>query len=370
MFAFRPLPTNESAPKLSAFVGQRVGATMRVSVAILRSYVEVLGARGVPATDFLGRIEFPFEALHDPRRFLSQDEIARASRVAVELSGDPGFGLQLASSAELTQALNVLGPLLMNGTTLREAAAAFDQFGRLLVDDVRATLTEHGDVAHYGLALPPIGAWDQRFLTEVVLALSVRVGRSYVWGRRPITEVRFAYPRPDYVDAYYRFFDAPLFFDAPRSALVFPRSYLETAHLHADPTLFRVLSDRAKVMLEAASAPDSIVPRVRDFLRSADLAAVTALDVARALGSSRRTVSRQLRMQDVTLQGLMDEVRREIALNLMRDATFPLKLVAARLGYSEASTFHRRFRRWTGTTPLRFRSDHHAESERRSSSKR
>jgi AraC-like DNA-binding protein len=364
------LRTQQSVPKLVLFGGKRVGDTMRVSVAVLRSYVEVLGARGVSAADFLGRIGFPFEALHDPRRFLSQDEIARASRVAVEMSGDPGFGLHLASTAELTQALNVVGPLLMNGATLREAAAAFDQFRRLLVDDIRATLTEHGDVAHYGISDLSIDAWDQRFLTEIVLALSVRVGRSYVWGRRPIIEVRFAYPRPDYVDSYYRFFDAPLFFDAPRSELVFPRTYLETPHLHADPTLFQVLSDRAKVMLEAARAPDSIVPRVRDFLRSADLATVTAVDVARALGSSRRTVSRQLGAQGVTLQSLMDDVRREIALNLMRDPSFPLKLVSARLGYSEASTFHRRFRHWTGTTPLRFRSDHKAEPARRPSNER
>jgi AraC-like DNA-binding protein len=53
---------------------------------------------------------------------------------------------------------------------------------------------------------------------------------------------------------------------------------------------------------------------------------------------------------------LLDAARKERALLLLRDAELTLEQVAERVGYSELSNFTRAFKRWTGTTPKRFRS--------------
>jgi AraC-like DNA-binding protein len=48
----------------------------------------------------------------------------------------------------------------------------------------------------------------------------------------------------------------------------------------------------------------------------------------------------------------------ERARNLLAATDAPLKEVADQLGFSEPSSFHRAFKRWTGETPTRYRLSH------------
>ena len=54
-------------------------------------------------------------------------------------------------------------------------------------------------------------------------------------------------------------------------------------------------------------------------------------------------------------RAIANEVRFEIARQLLEDTEVPLGQIAAALGYSEASAFTRAFRRWAGQTPSDWR---------------
>jgi AraC-like DNA-binding protein len=73
--------------------------------------------------------------------------------------------------------------------------------------------------------------------------------------------------------------------------------------------------------------------------------------VARALGCSRQTLYRRLKAEDVTFAGLLDGVRRRLALRFVREQGLPVKEAAWRLGFSDPAAFSRAFKRWTGTSP-------------------
>ena len=51
----------------------------------------------------------------------------------------------------------------------------------------------------------------------------------------------------------------------------------------------------------------------------------------------------------------MDESRFEIARQMLEDSAMEVSQLAALLDYSNASAFTRAFRRWSGTTPARWR---------------
>ena len=68
-----------------------------------------------------------------------------------------------------------------------------------------------------------------------------------------------------------------------------------------------------------------------------------------------RTLNRHLRASGTTFQQLSDEVRFEIARQMLDDSTMTLSEIAAALAYSDASAFSRAFSRWSGITPGRWR---------------
>jgi AraC-like DNA-binding protein len=73
--------------------------------------------------------------------------------------------------------------------------------------------------------------------------------------------------------------------------------------------------------------------------------------LARATGTSVRTLQRRLREAGVTYNDLQNDVRKTLALNLLENETLALSKIAFSLGYSEVSAFNHAFRRWVGQSP-------------------
>ena len=74
------------------------------------------------------------------------------------------------------------------------------------------------------------------------------------------------------------------------------------------------------------------------------------------LAMHRRTLSRRLEGSGMGYRAVANEIRFEIARQLLEDTEVSLGQIAAALCYSEASAFTRAFRGWSGLTPSAWRS--------------
>jgi AraC-like DNA-binding protein len=79
------------------------------------------------------------------------------------------------------------------------------------------------------------------------------------------------------------------------------------------------------------------------------------MEVARALGTSSRSLSRKLRKAGAPFAHILDELRQALAEHYLSKGELPISEIAWLLGYREVSSFTHAFRRWTGTTPRQFR---------------
>ena len=80
------------------------------------------------------------------------------------------------------------------------------------------------------------------------------------------------------------------------------------------------------------------------------------LDItAEIIGITPRTLQRYLKKSGVTYQEIIEQLRYESALPLLKDKQQNILDIALTLGYSDAAHFTRAFRRWAGMSPRDYR---------------
>ncbi len=102
----------------------------------------------------------------------------------------------------------------------------------------------------------------------------------------------------------------------------------------------------------ARSSADQVRRLLRIFLPTSQC---TAAHVARVLRMDRRTLHRRLEREGTGFQALLDEIRFDVAREMLQDDHIPVFNVAQSLGYSDPSAFTRAFRRWSRLTPVEWR---------------
>jgi len=70
---------------------------------------------------------------------------------------------------------------------------------------------------------------------------------------------------------------------------------------------------------------------------------------------SVRSLNRVLNAEGTSYRESLDTLRRELAERHLAGDHLSIGEVGYLLGFSELSSFHRAFKRWTGRTPARFR---------------
>jgi AraC-like DNA-binding protein len=100
----------------------------------------------------------------------------------------------------------------------------------------------------------------------------------------------------------------------------------------------------------------SFSERVRGILRRNLTKVLSLEDVAEKLNVSPQTLRRRLQDDNnCGFQELKDRVRRDVAIHLLQKSRLSLEEIGMSLGFSEVSTFHRAFKRWTGHAPGEYR---------------
>lgn len=119
-----------------------------------------------------------------------------------------------------------------------------------------------------------------------------------------------------------------------------------------------LLEETRRALAEARRQLDTlrqVTHQVRTYLE-AHLEEDPDIDTAaEALGYSRRTLTRRLHEEATSFLHVKDQLRRSLALQLLIANQLPVETIADRVGFADLTTFHRAFKKWTGTTPLAYR---------------
>jgi AraC-like DNA-binding protein len=269
---------------------------------------------------------------------------------AVAAAGRGDIGLLIGERYRLAD-LGALGDLLQSCATLGDALRALGAYHRLNSDSAAAHLTIEGSEAFLAYAVFQPGTRAMAQINEMAMACCHACVRELVGQRLPLLRVQFSHAAPRDTEPHRRVFGHRIEFDADRTALVFPVAWLQRVL----PTADRARRDRIERAI--AGGPEGrLLPRVYRALRVELCRAPTSGDeVAQRLDMHRRTFNRRLRAEGTTFRKVLDEVRFEVARQLLEHTAAPLVRISESLGYGEASAFNRAFKRWSGRTPMQWR---------------
>lgn len=146
-------------------------------------------------------------------------------------------------------------------------------------------------------------------------------------------------------------------FNAGRDAIAFPTPLCRRPSVAYDPDLWRAALLRCHEESENRKGPEGL-SRIRAIVvkMMAENGSPPCLrEVADRLGLSGRTLIRRLKAEGQTFQALTDDLLREKCILMLADPNLTIARISEELGYSDASGFHRSFRRWFNSTPDEYR---------------
>ena len=299
------------------------------------------------------------EAGLDPRLFedganvISHLALGRLCALSVARTHCPHFGLLVGQRATILS-LGIVGRLMLHSETVDEALRNLVAHLGVQNRGAVGALAVNGATAVFSYAVyqPETESADQ--ICDGALACMVTALRTLLGEGWAPSEVLLPRAGPADAEPYRRHFRAPVRFDQEIAALVFPARCLQRRIAGADPLLRAMLEERV-----AHLKGDHVADDIRRLLRTR-LANDTcsAEGLAGLLAMHRRTLNRRLGAEGTRFRTVVNEVRFEIARQLLADTGLSFGQIAAALDYSEASAFTRAFRRWSGQTPSAWRARH------------
>jgi AraC-like DNA-binding protein len=162
--------------------------------------------------------------------------------------------------------------------------------------------------------------------------------------------------RPWFADEYGRLFGLTPEFDCESTTMVFSRKLLDVRAPDRDDALRIGLTAIAEQRLMRLTNSTPYAQRVREHLSRCTGETCTDIDaVAKELGLSESSLRRRLAEEGTSFFAVWTEARAATAIALLERTRLTLQEVAFELGFSGESSFHRAFKRWTGTSPGAYR---------------
>lgn len=302
---------------------------------------------------FIRQVGIAPDLIHEKNARVTTDQFASLYLLLVRELDDETPGL--FSRPLRGGTLKFLCVSMLESANLMAALYRFTRFFHLVLDDLGFELSREDDLTRLVLVPRTAAAGANTFAQEMMLKL-VHGVTSWLAGRKlPLARVDFTYSRPAHASEYVFLYPGPAHFDQPLTAMYFETAQLQGPIRQDKSTLGKFLNRAPADWMFASLAERIVSHRVREYLEKRLDQPTSIEGVASALHFSLRTLSRRLQDEGTSFQAIKDELRRDVAIQRLTMTTTPVAVIGAQLGFDDPTTFHRAFKRWTGSAPGNYR---------------
>jgi AraC-like DNA-binding protein len=328
-----------------------------VSAGFAHAFVEFAVGRGAQRAKLLSAGGPGLAELDDPDARVPLGAFQALVTAGKTLTGNPALPLEFGAATDLRH-FSIAGLIAHNAATMAEALVQLNRYGRLVAD-----VEGVGDGPRFEIRMENGQRWmlDRRANPNAFPELTESTWSRFIcFTRHAFPHLTYAlaaqvtHAAPAHAEAYERLWRVPVAFAADRNAIQTTLDFDDAIIAPDNRYVFGVLAQRGDALLEELQRQTTLRGQIEALiLPRLHTGAVSVEQIAALMETSRQTLYRGLKAEGVTFAEVLDELRCRMAHQYLEGRKASVNETAYLVGFSDASTFSRAFKRWTGHAPSR-----------------
>jgi AraC-like DNA-binding protein len=318
--------------------------------------VKRMEADGIPLKRILRGTDLSEAWLKDDDALISTAHYLTIVSNALNESNDPALALHLGQQQNLGD-LGIWGYAIMSSPTLGDASQVVIQYWELNGSLVTLSYEKEDNSSIWKIypAFPMDNLRLWIFAVEELLSTFFSGSGFLSKQEFHIEEIQLSYPDPGYGSLYSEMFKCPVYFNKETDMFRIPLHFENVPTSMGNPVLADICRQQCQQLMAKLKKSDELISNIRNLL-IASLGQFPRLPViARQMAMSSRTLRRRLQERNITYQNILDEIRVELTKEYIATTNLSVDQIASRIGFSEATTLRRAFKKWTGKNIKEFK---------------
>lgn len=260
----------------------------------------------------------------------------------------PDFAIQAGRTSKVRN-YGIVGFATMSMPTLRHAFEHWSRYYLVSGDPIVTSISEEGEA--WRMHFEPrcrMSKEAQRFCIETSIAALEPVIQELTDSPPATLGIDFACDRPTWDRSPDAFSTSNVRFNQASTIYHGRRRDLDRRIPSDDAAVSQMFLRQCDEFLAELTRTRSTCERLEDLMRASAGSIPSLEEMASALGTSCRSLQRELQAAGVGYQELVKRFRIRHAKMLLREKRPNIKAIAYILGFKDAGSFRRAFREWTG----------------------
>lgn len=329
----------------------------QLRVAPLMALPQLVEALGGSLAPILRELHISPAVLQNPENFIPMVTVGRMLERAAQQLHCEYLGLLLGHYSGVAQ-LGPVGQVMSMMPTVGQALESMQQMLHLHDRAAVVTLRQVDGQVALGYGLYEGSFSGLSLIQDTALVIALRIMQDLCGSSWRPDALHFSHRRPSRPEHYEKLAGAPCYFDSLNTELRFPAEVLARALPSSVAGL--VTSTSVNSPCKQQTWTERVQAASYALLLSGKCSQAA---IVQRLGLSMRSLNRQLELEDTSYCEIVDGARYAISKRLLKETDLSVRAVASLLSYTDAGSFNRAFKRWSGLPPAEWRAIKHQSKQ-------
>jgi AraC-like DNA-binding protein len=292
------------------------------------------------------------ELLQQPDARIGTSDFIRLLHLVMRRTEDEFIGLGRGAKSK-PGTFSMMAHAVINCPNLGKAIQRSAQFYRLV--DLPLELNMEAGVAESRLILQASSPEHSNIL-EAIIFISLRFWSWLTGCNLEPTAIQLDFPEPPQAAEFRQIFRGTVSYGCAQNVIIFPSSWLLLPLVQNPLSLSKFLKDSLALIIVGNRQPIGLPEQIRAIIsKGYGNAFPDFAQVCEMLSMTPQTLRRRLKEENTSYQAIKDHIRQDAACYYLAKEELSIDEIALMMGFSEASSFHRAFKKWMGQAPAAWR---------------